>query len=86
MPPNREEINAAFDRAVADVIGDDAVRLRVPASRFAHIMRTFVFSATHPLITGGRPLDAEEIVAVLLDGVLDHSPTRTPPTTEDHAC
>jgi AcrR family transcriptional regulator len=79
--PNPKEINEAFHRAVADVIGPDAHRLRMPATQFAHVMRLFAFSATHPLISGGHPLSVDEIVSVLLDGALD------PPTTsEDLAC
>jgi AcrR family transcriptional regulator len=38
-------------------------------------------AAAHPMISGGRPLAAEEIVTVLLDGLL--APTTT---AEDPAC
>jgi AcrR family transcriptional regulator len=75
-PVDPEEIENAYRAAVADLLGPDEGRLRVPVGRFAHIMRLLVFSGTHPLISGGRPLNADEIVSVLLDGLL-----ATPDTT-----
>jgi AcrR family transcriptional regulator len=73
QPVDPEQIERDFRAAVADLIGPDARRLRVPAAEFAHVMRLLVFSATHPLISSGRPLDAEQIVGVLLDGLSDPS-------------
>jgi AcrR family transcriptional regulator len=66
---NPREINDAFRAAVVDLVGPDACRLRVPPTEFAHVLRLLVFSGTHPLIAGGRELDAQEIVSILLDGL-----------------
>jgi AcrR family transcriptional regulator len=75
-PPGRHEahgsMNDAFRAALVDVVGADASALRVPASEFAHVLRLLVFSGSHPRISDGRPLSAEQIVAVLLDGLLAH--------------
>jgi AcrR family transcriptional regulator len=78
------EINEAFRAAVVDLVGPDDCRLRVPASELAHVLRLLVFSGTHPLIAGGRQLDAQEIVSILLDGLA--APTPSPTTTEDRSC
>ena len=86
-PPDRAnptEINERFRAAVADLIGPDECRLRVPATELAHVLRLLVFSGTHPLIADGRQLSAEQIVAVLLDGL--SAPLPAPPDPEDHQC
>jgi AcrR family transcriptional regulator len=62
-------MNDAFRAAVADLIGPDRVRLRVPAEEFAHLLRLLVFAGTHPKISDGRPLSAADVVATLLDGL-----------------
>ena len=36
----------------------------------ARLLRLLTFSGTHPMITDGNPLTAEQIVSVLLDGLL----------------
>ena len=41
-----------------------------PVAEVARMLRLLTFSGSHPLITDGNPLTAEEIVSVLLDGVL----------------
>jgi AcrR family transcriptional regulator len=89
-PPEPEEhrpqppagINDAFRAAVVDIVGADERRLRVPAAELAHVLRLLVFSATHPMIADGHPLTPEQIVAILLDGLLLPIPT----TNEDRAC
>jgi AcrR family transcriptional regulator len=77
-PPEPEEaerphppagINDAFRAAVADIVGPDERRLRVPATELAHVLRLLVFSGTHPMIADGSPLTPEQIVAILLDGL-----------------
>lgn len=85
-PPSAEhrgaatQIDEAYRVAVVDLVGPDAAALRVPAAELAHVLRLLVFSSTHPLISQGRPLSAEEIVALLLDGLL------APTTTEGPRC
>lgn len=82
-PPDRTKrppsgINDAFRAAIVDLIGPDASALRVPADELAHVLRLLVFSGTHPLIADGRPLDAQQIVAILLDGLLEPTVTEGP--------
>jgi len=69
------EADAAYRAAVVDIVGADAAALRVPADHLAHVLRMLVFSSTHPLISLGRPLSTEEVVEVVLDGLL--APTTT---------
>lgn len=52
--------------------------LRVAPAQLMHMVRLLTFSGTHPHISDGHPLTAEEIVDTLLHGVL-----RTPPTIQD---
>jgi AcrR family transcriptional regulator len=78
QPPRA--INDAFRAAMADIVGPDEHRLRVPAAELAHVLRLLVFSGTHPMISDGRPLTPEQIVAILLDGLA------APTTNEDRAC
>jgi AcrR family transcriptional regulator len=80
------EIESAFRAAVIHIVGPDEALLRVPAAELAHVMRLLVFSGTHPLISAGRTLSPEEIVSILLDGLLDGSSAADPKTTEDLAC
>jgi len=75
-----DEVNEAHRTAMIDLIGPDAADLRVDAGEATHILRLLVFSGTHHRITQGRPLTAEQIVAILLDGLLAR------PTTEDSRC
>ena len=55
------------------LIGPDADRLRYTPEEVSHRMRLITFSATHPMISDGRPLTAEEIVDFALDGVRIHN-------------
>jgi len=62
-------MNDAFRAAIADLVGPDRDQLRVSADELAHVLRLLVISGTHPRITDGPPLPAEQIVAILLDGM-----------------
>jgi Transcriptional regulator len=62
-------MNDALRAAIADLVGPDHDQLRVVPLELAHVLRLLVFSGTHPRITDGRPLAAEQIVAILLDGL-----------------
>jgi AcrR family transcriptional regulator len=87
-PPEPEEqrpqpppaVNDAFRAAIADLVGPDESRLRVPSAELAHVLRLLIFSGTHPMISDGRPLTPQQIVAILLDGLA------VPTTNEDRAC
>jgi AcrR family transcriptional regulator len=75
-PPGRREahnsMNDAFRAALVDVVGPDTGELRVPPAELAHVLRLLVFSGSHPRIADGRPLSAEQIVTIVLDGLLAH--------------
>lgn len=73
----RKEANELVLSALADVLVPDAARLRHSPAEVAHRIRLIAFSATHPMISDGHPLTAEEIVDLVLDGVRIHEP-------EDH--
>src|SRR4051794_31963116 len=69
-----EATNRAVSAALAELIGDDADRLSVPVEEFGHVLRLLMFSGTHPKISDGRPLSAERIVSILLDGLSRPAP------------
>jgi AcrR family transcriptional regulator len=60
-----EVANAAF----VAIVRPDADELRYPPEEVVRRLRLITFSATHPLISDGQPLTAEEIVDFALDGV-----------------
>jgi AcrR family transcriptional regulator len=67
---NSDLANAAF----VAVLTPDAASLRYPPEEVARRIRLVTFSATHPLISDGQPLTAEEIVDFTFDGVRIHDP------------
>ena len=58
------------DSGVMTLIGPDAERFTLPVERVAELVRGLTFAATHPHLTEQTPLSPEEIVAVVLHGVL----------------
>ncbi len=72
--------NAAF----ADLLRPDADQLRVPPEDVVRHIGMLTFSATHPMISGGQALTAEEIVDFAFDGLRRHD-TGQHPTSEDIA-
>ncbi|HYJ27102.1 MAG TPA: TetR/AcrR family transcriptional regulator [Nocardioides sp.] len=66
MESERERVAVILD-ALAERHRDS---LRVPPSRLMHMLRLLTFSGTHPHISDGHPLSAEEIVDTVLNGVL----------------
>ena len=76
-PPHRDKRSAElekFRREIAErmvvLVGTDARRLRVPPEEFVHVLRLLTFSASHREIADGRLLTPDEIVGIVLDGVL----------------
>ncbi|GAA1917158.1 TetR/AcrR family transcriptional regulator [Nocardioides hwasunensis] len=53
--------------------------LRVPPGHLMHMVRLLTFSGTHPHISDGHPLTAEEIVDTVLHGVLVPASTTQEP-------
>jgi AcrR family transcriptional regulator len=72
--------NAAF----ADLLRPDADQLRVSPEDVVRHIGMLTFSATHPMISGGQALTAEEIVDFAFDGLRRHD-TGQHPTSEDIA-
>lgn len=64
--------NARADAAFTDLLRPDADQFRLTPEEVCHRMRLLIFSATHPMISDGRNLTAEEIVDFALDGVRIH--------------
>lgn len=74
--------------ALTAVIAPDADQLRVTAAQTARLLRLVTFAGSHPRITDANPLTADEIVDLLLDGLLapatrTPSPRATDPTREN---
>jgi AcrR family transcriptional regulator len=74
-----DEANAAF----AELLRPDADQLRHPPEEVVHRIGLLTFSATHPMISAGRVLTAEEIVDFAFDGLLKHDTGQ--PAAEDAA-
>jgi AcrR family transcriptional regulator len=75
----RKAAGPANDLLRAEVIRllePDAARFRCPVPEVTRLLRLLTFSGSHPLISEGQLLTAEEIVTVLLDGVLRREDAR----------
>ncbi|HTZ43797.1 MAG TPA: helix-turn-helix domain-containing protein [Jatrophihabitans sp.] len=62
--------------ALAGLLEPDRDRLRLPPAETAGIARVLTFAASHPRLTEGHPMTAEQIVSLLLHGVLVHDGDR----------
>lgn len=71
----------AITPIVEQLIEPDRKQLRVEPAELARLMRLMVFASSHPTIKDATPMAPEQIVAVLLDGVRQHSSTTTATTT-----
>lgn len=58
------------DSGLATLIAADRQRFTLPVERVAELLRGLTFAASHPHITDLKPLLPEEIVDVILHGVL----------------
>jgi AcrR family transcriptional regulator len=77
--PSEEEVRSwrtAADGAIDRLFFDDAQELRVSPHQAGRLLWMLTFSGSHPELSGGEPLTADDIVDTVLHGVL-----RTP----DHA-
>ncbi len=61
--------HAGIIQALADVLRPDSHMLRRTPEEVAQLMRALTFSGTHPLISAEAPLNSDEVVTILLDGV-----------------
>jgi AcrR family transcriptional regulator len=64
---------------VARLFEPDAESLRCTPEQAARLLRLVTFSGSHPLISHGHPLTPEEIVELLLHGIVDTSRPGDPP-------
>jgi AcrR family transcriptional regulator len=67
-------------RALADLIRPDAAQLRYEPNEAARRLHMVTFAGSHPMITHGQPLEAADIVSLLLDGL------RAPAPRGDRSC
>jgi AcrR family transcriptional regulator len=58
------------DGGLALLIGADSGHFKLPVERVAELLRGMTFAASHPHLTDSTPLLPEEIVDVILHGVL----------------
>ena len=65
----RQRTLRAIDAALTRLIEPDRHRLRVAPEYAARLLHLLLFSGSHPGMTDGRLLKAEEVVSVILDGV-----------------
>lgn len=62
------------------LIEPDRDAFRFPTAEVARLLRVLTFAGSHQGITGEQPMTPDEIVSVLLDGVLDRSAPSAPPS------
>ncbi|MDE9364658.1 TetR/AcrR family transcriptional regulator [Luteipulveratus sp. YIM 133132] len=76
-PRHTADRHAALQDAFVDLIRPDAHRLRASPEQTMAYLRLLSFSGSHPQITHGQILTPEEIVDLILSGVLapDHEAT-----------
>jgi len=78
--------NDLIYEAVGRVLEPDRLRFRYPVPEVARLLRLLTFSGSHPMITDGELLTPEQIVSVLLDGVLRHTTDPTEIGPGDAGC
>jgi AcrR family transcriptional regulator len=72
--------HAAVLEEIARILEPDGHRLARPVPEVVRILRLLTFAGSHPLISDGHLLTADEITDVVLHGVL------RPSQTGDHQC
>ncbi|HET6215214.1 MAG TPA: TetR/AcrR family transcriptional regulator [Micromonosporaceae bacterium] len=76
MEAHRAKIRPTNDLiydAVSRVLAPDRGQFRYPLAEVARLLRLLTFSGSHLMIADGHLLTPEQIVSVLLDGVLHHT-------------
>ena len=72
-PHRRPMSDPAVDAAFVDLVGEDADDLRLAATDVVNILAHLTLSSAHPMLPV-RPMSAEEIVSVVLDGTRKAGP------------
>lgn len=67
---HRESHLEELTELMVAIVGADAERLDVPAEEFVHRLRLLVFVGSHPQLSDGRPLAAEDAVHTVLHGLV----------------
>lgn len=68
-PHERPSMQPLLD-AMERIVAPDEDQFRMPAKDVARMLRLLTFAGTHRIITDNDPLTTEQVVSVLLDGVL----------------
>ncbi len=74
-----------FRDRIVELIGADAARLRCTPEGLARVLRLLTFSGSHPGIAHRRLLTPEQIVDVVLHGLLTGDADPAPPWPEESA-
>ncbi|GAA1851140.1 TetR/AcrR family transcriptional regulator [Asanoa iriomotensis] len=72
--------------AIERVVEPDEDKFRMSAPEVARMLRLITFAGTHRIITDNHPLTTEEVVSVLLDGVLRRTETETNESNPGESC
>ena len=76
-----DQDNQLVDAALAGLLAPDRQRLAYPPADAASLLRTLTFSISHPLLSDRRHSRPEQIVDILLHGIM-----RCPATAQGHSC
>jgi AcrR family transcriptional regulator len=68
--------HAAILEKIAELLEPDRDKFRVPPMEVVRLLRLLTFAGSHPLITDGELLTADEITEVLLHGVSSEPTSR----------
>src|SRR5450432_2442405 len=71
LPPKRTDLHT--DQGIRDqlagLFAPHVAELRVDAAYAMRVLRSLTFAGTHPRISDNQPMTANEIVAIVLDGI-----------------
>jgi AcrR family transcriptional regulator len=67
-----EEVDQQIHTVVRGLLEADRDAFRVPLTEVTRLLRLIMFAGSHPMIAEGAVLTPDEIVSLLLDGVLLH--------------
>jgi AcrR family transcriptional regulator len=78
-PPHRDSeaqtrARESLDGRLMQLLAPDADRLTIPPQELIHVLRLLTFSASHHEIADGRLLTPDQIVDIVLNGVLKKEP------------
>jgi len=72
--------------AIEQLVTPDEDKFRLPAPEVARMLRLLTFAGTHRIITDNNPMTTEEVVSVLLDGVLRRPDTESHQSNPGESC